>query len=257
MLRRFGWIPDLPDVRDKVYLRSIQPTALPSKAMVPALPRISDQGQLGSCTGNATASACEAQLRAAGIDVDLSRLFAYYGGRRREGSVGSDAGAMIRDVIKGVVEDGLPSETTWPYDVSRFADSPSTAAMVEAARHRATAYHRCSSVWDIKDAIAKGQPVVIGFTVYDSFGSAGATGIYPQPSGGVRGGHAVCVVGYDDAANMPWGGPGALWIANSWGPRWGIPAPGAPTAGFFLMPYGVVQDPNLADDFWAVTVGGL
>ena len=50
-----------------------------------------------------------------------SRLFIYYNERVIEGTVGSDAGAQIRDGIKVVAKQGVPPETDWPYDIAKFA----------------------------------------------------------------------------------------------------------------------------------------
>ena len=54
------------------------------------------------------------------------------------------------------------------------------------------------------------------------------------------GGHAVCLVGYDDAHNW--------FIArNSWGPNWG-------DHGYFYMPYQVIRDTNMSSDFWTINL---
>jgi C1A family cysteine protease len=52
------------------------------------------------------------------------------------------------------------------------------------------------------------------------------------------GGHAVLIVGYDDAKRQ-------FRVRNSWGPSWGL-------KGYFLMPYDYVVNPNLASDFWVL-----
>jgi hypothetical protein len=58
---KFGWIPDLPDVRDHVYSApQVTMAALPASVdMRPLCPPVYDQGQLGSCTGNAIAGAIQ------------------------------------------------------------------------------------------------------------------------------------------------------------------------------------------------------
>ena len=55
----------------------------------------------------------------------------------------------------------------------------------------------------------------------------------------MMGGHAVAAVGYNTAKK-------ALLVRNSWGPDWGL-------KGYFWMPFKYATDPNLADDFWAIT----
>jgi C1A family cysteine protease len=83
---------------------------------------------------------------------------------------------------------------------------------------------------------------VFGFSVYESFESAtvAKSGVLNMPKPGERqvGGHAVCAVGYDDAAKR-------VLVRNSWGPAWG-------KKGYFTMPYDYVANRNLSDDFWTV-----
>jgi hypothetical protein len=74
-----------------------------------------DQGQLGSCTGNAIAGAIEFERMKQGLsDFEPSRLFIYYNERVMEGTVGSDSGAQIRDGIKSDSKLGAPPESDWP-----------------------------------------------------------------------------------------------------------------------------------------------
>jgi C1A family cysteine protease len=99
--KRFGWIRDLPDQRDHLYAapaRVLQnlPAAVDLR---PNCPPVYDQGELGSCTGNALAGADQFdQLRQDAANPFVpSRLFIYYEERKIEGTVGSDSGAQIRE----------------------------------------------------------------------------------------------------------------------------------------------------------------
>ena len=51
----YGWVPDRPDFRDKLYAAiSAPPKTLPNKVDLRAgCSPVEDQGQLGSCTANA------------------------------------------------------------------------------------------------------------------------------------------------------------------------------------------------------------
>jgi C1A family cysteine protease len=117
-IKRYGWIPDLPDQRDHFYAAPIQALkALPSQVDLRAqCPAIYDQGQLGSCTANAIAGAIQFERTKQGLTPDFppSRLFIYYNERVIEGTVGSDSGAMIRDGIKSVGSQGDCPEDEWP-----------------------------------------------------------------------------------------------------------------------------------------------
>src|SRR5438309_672334 len=142
----YGWIPDLPDQRDRVYaapLAEIGPLP-PSVDLRSGCPPIYDQGLLGSCTANAIGGALEFdQIKQALSDVFVpSRLFIYYNERVIEGTVDQDAGAMIRDGMKSVAKQGAPHERLWPYVISKFRTKPSPASYKDAAKHPAVLYQR-------------------------------------------------------------------------------------------------------------------
>jgi C1A family cysteine protease len=245
-VKRYGWVPDIPDARDYMFVAS--------QAVLSDLPRqvdlrsqcppVYDQGQLGSCTANAIGAAYEFMQVKEGLeDFMPSRLFIYYNERQLEGTVGQDSGAMIRDGIKSVNQLGVCAETAWDYDIARFAEEPPQAAYDEASQHQATVYQRVLPVLhQMQGCLASGAPFVFGFSVYESFESedVARTGEVPLPPRGERllGGHAVLAVGYDDSSQR-------FLVRNSWGTSWGMD-------GYCTMPYGYLTDPSLARDFWAI-----
>lgn len=102
----YGWVPDRPDYRDKLYTAiAAPPKKLPKKVdLRRGCSRVEDQGQLGSCTANALVGNLEFLKKKAGHRVtNLSRLFVYYNERAMEGTINDDAGAMIRDGVKTLV----------------------------------------------------------------------------------------------------------------------------------------------------------
>jgi len=246
-IRRFGWIPDLPDQRDYFYAAPPAILAnLPGSADLRSrCPDVYDQGALGSCTANAIAGALEFdQMKQRATDVFVpSRLFIYYNERAIEGTVNEDAGAMIREGVKTVVKLGCPPEAMWPYATPKFRNRPPAAAFAEAMDHQALLYERVMPRADqLRACLASGFPFVFGFSVYESFAGqiVARTGqvSMPKPHERVIGGHAVMAVGYDDA--RAW-----FIVRNSWGSTWGM-------RGYFTMPYDYVLDPNLCDDFWTI-----
>ena len=117
-VKGYGWVPDLPDARDYMYAAPLQVlTGLPPKVdLRPQCPPVLDQGALGSCTANAIANAhlFDQRKQKAKQPFLPSRLFIYYNERVMEGTVHSDAGAMIRDGIKSIAKQGTCAEKQWP-----------------------------------------------------------------------------------------------------------------------------------------------
>jgi len=114
---------------------------------------------------------------------------------------------------------------------------PPPRAMKSAASFKVGAYYRCSTLADVKRAIAAGHPVVFGFLCYSNIGQANSTGRIPEPSGSVVGGHAVLAAEYDDATRLV-SGP------NSWGRAWG-------DKGFYHLPYSYFET-GRTGDMWAL-----
>jgi C1A family cysteine protease len=116
-------------------------------------------------------------------------------------------------------------------------------ADTDAKADRVTKYMRVNvSPTALKQAIAAGFPVVVGFDVYESIelDSVAETGILPMPAPGEQevGGHAVLCVGYDDSTQR-------FLCRNSWGDGWG-------QGGYFTIPYAYLGSTHYAQDFWAV-----
>jgi len=239
---KYQWKRDTPDSRDHLFVPTI--ATLPVRVDLRAgCSPIEDQGALGSCTGNAIAGIVEYMDRRAGKMIDVSRLFIYYEERVLMNTVNYDSGAYIRDGIKVVNKKGACLESVWPYMISRYRTKPSTAAYNDALRRKANAYQKCANFTAVKQALAQGFPVVVGFDVYESFETQAVanTGVMPYPQAGEQllGGHAVALVGYNDTTQR--------FIArNSWGTGWG-------DLGYFYMPYQVIQNTNMSDDFWIIT----
>ncbi|HWG97590.1 MAG TPA: C1 family peptidase [Nitrospira sp.] len=241
----YGWVPDRPDQRDKLYAAmAAPPKTLPPKVdLRDDCSPIEDQGQLGSCTANALVGNLEFLEKKAGHNpANLSRLFIYYNERAMEGTISEDAGAMIRDGVKSLVKWGVCTEKRWPYKINKFAKKPSPSCYKQAGDYQVTSYHRIIGLQQMKQCLAEGYPFVFGFSVYEAFESphVAKTGQLNVPKPGEKqlGGHAVMAVGYDESVRR-------MLVRNSWGTDWGI-------QGYFTMPYDYISNDNLADDFWTL-----
>jgi C1A family cysteine protease len=251
-IKWYGWAPDLPDARDQMYMA---PAAvhLPERVdLTKQCPPVYDQGQLGSCTGNAIAGAIQFDRIKQGIARPRevpSRLFIYFNERVIEHTVDQDSGAQIRDGIKSVAKLGVCFEGSavgqWAYDIAKFETEPPPPCYKAALKCRAVTYSRLTPRLDqLKGCLASGYPFVFGFTVYQSFESkqVAKTGKLDMPKSKetVIGGHAVLAVGYDDAQSR-------FIVRNSWAADWGM-------KGYFTIPYDYLTNTNLADDFWTIRV---
>lgn len=242
----FHWQRDKPDSRDHIW--QLKPTANPASVDLRTFATpVEDQGQLGSCTGNAIAEAIELVDKKKGKNLEISRLFIYYQERLLEGTINYDNGAYIRDGIKACYTWGAPVESLWPYDITKFKTKPSQAAYTDALKRKVTGYQRCTNFTAVKNALASGYPVIVGFDVYSSFYNIGSNGLMSYPNTrleALQGGHAVCIVGYNDNYGGVTGN-GRFICKNSWGSSWG-------NGGYFYMPYQVIQNTNMSSDFWVI-----
>lgn len=243
----YGWRPDVPDHRDFKYgavLRSSETVELvPNVDLESSMPSIQDQGQGGTCTGHAVVGVIGHNIITQRKPFEWpSRLFPYYNGRAIEGSADSDSGAMLRDVISGLADNGICPESLWPYDLNNVTLKPTDDCYQAALANRIKIYARLHDLDDMLMCLAAGFPFVFGFTVYDAFESdaVAQTGILSMPAQdeGAVGGHAVVAVGYDLQTKR-------IKVRNSWGTDWG-------QKGYFTIPFDYIGNRDLADDFWTI-----
>lgn len=205
-----------------------------------------NQGNLGSCTANASSNALRYCLeKQKSIVFQPSRLFIYYFTRFIEGNIQVDSGANIRDVMKAIHCFGACNETKWPYIIDKFRTRPSSSS-IQAAKPHAVTFQYLSithNLDSIKNVLASGYPIVFGIAVYESLERQECitTGIVPIPDMNTErcmGGHCILMTGYDDTTQM-------FTILNSWGKSVG-------QMGYFQIPYAYIANPNLTFDLWTI-----
>jgi hypothetical protein len=156
---------------------------------------ILDQGNLGSCTGNAMVGACGTTpvyegLPAAHMTLNEAGAVNLYGAATRlDGYPGSyppdDTGSDGLSVCKAAQNAGLLSGYTHCFDLN-------TALQAFSA-----------------------GPGLLGTSWYDSFDSPDASGLVViSPNASVRGGHEIVVRGLDVNSQL-------IFLDNSWGASWG------------------------------------
>lgn len=244
----YGYRPSLADQRDLI----LRFTAAQQRATAASvdlrstgyLPDVWDQGQLGSCVAHGAGAAYSYDLAKQGSAKNFTpaRLFIYYNGRIIENTVSSDSGLTITDGAKSINQYGCPPESDWGYNISQYTVKPPVQAYTDGAARQSVKYARVpQTTVDMQACLTGGFPIVVGFTVYESFESQAVanTGVVPMPGPGeqVLGGHCTLLVGFDLK--------GSWILRNSWGSDWG-------TDGYFTMPQAYLTNPKLASDFWVV-----
>jgi hypothetical protein len=192
-------------------------------------PNVGDQGHQGSCVAWSSAYAARTIEEAARTGEDPNSLrfspsFLY-------NQIGLDNcdGSYIERAMEFMTRSGSIPYTEFPYDDHDCARQPDQQQLEEARRYRMRGFNRLTrgdrnDVIDlraIKENISQGAPIVIGMEVGGSYMQPMMGQDVWTPTAEDRskigfGGHAQCVVGYDD---KKYGG--AFLLMNSWGPQWG------------------------------------
>lgn len=201
-------------------------------------PERRNQGQQGSCVAWSSAYAARTIVEAAstgqsGNNTAYSPAFVY----NQIGLEGCQ-GAYIQNAMEFMTNKGVVAFNDFPYTDQDCSRQPNNAMMNEASQNRMHGFTRLTdgesptgiSIRAIKEHLAKDAPVVIGMMVGGSFmqpmlGKELWTPTDEDRSQMGFGGHAMCVIGYDDRRVAKYANgesyTGAFQIMNSWGPEWG------------------------------------
>ena len=178
------------DPRSLSYL--VPETAVPTTAIWQRRVPVFDQGDVGSCTGNAAAGVL-------GTDPFYSTL---------PSGLVDDEGEAVKLYSAATGLDDYPG--TYPPD-----DTGSDGLSVAKACQKAgliSGYQHITSVAAAQTAIKSG-PFIVGVSWYSSMDNPDADGLVTV-SGQIRGGHEFVCDGYDAQADL-W------WFTNSWSTSWG------------------------------------
>lgn len=128
---------------------------------------------------------------------------------------GSDGGIYFADALNFVSSNGAATFDQMPYSDTDFHTQPSQAAKNSARIYRIDTWRQVNvqDTKEVKAQLAAGYPVMIGAMVDQGFQALRAGESWRQHSGKALGGHAMLLVGYDDAR-------GAFRVMNSWGAQW-------------------------------------
>jgi len=189
---------------------------------------VEDQLSIGSCVGNAIASAYELTVRRLYPEkfTELSRLFIYYNSRLFDNSYTEDTGTYIRDGLKASARYGICEEKLWPYVEDKFNVQPTPECYVNAAHRIVTRYESLYSLKDMIEILNDNRPIVVGMKIYDNFMSLSPVDSIiklPRVAERRRDSHAVVVIGYNMSSEI-------FLAKNSFGTTWG-------EQGYFWIPF--------------------
>ena len=198
-----------------------------SVSLLKFAPDRKDQGQQGSCVAWSSTYAARTIIEAAssgqsGNSSAFSPAFVY-------NQIGLDGcqGSYIQRAMEFMTEKGVVTFNAFPYTDQACSRQPSRDLMNAAAQNKMHGFTRLTdgdningiNIRAVKEHLAKDAPVVIGMMVGGSFMQSMMGKELWEPTDEDRsqmgfGGHAMCVIGYDDRKQ-------AFQIMNSWGPQWG------------------------------------
>lgn len=188
-----------------------------------------NQGQQGSCVAWSSAYAAQTVLTAAATGANPEQIkFSpsyLYNQIKLEGCQGS----YLQRAMEAMSSNGGVAFNDYPYNDQDCDRMPNSSDVAKGKQNVIHGFQRLTdgdninsiSVRAVKEHLAKDAPVVIGMMVGGSFMQEmmGQEVWHPQGMDQSQmgfGGHAMCVIGYDDRKEG-----GAFQIMNSWGSDWG------------------------------------
>ncbi|MCB0795390.1 MAG: DUF4384 domain-containing protein [Flavobacteriales bacterium] len=195
-------------------------------------PRL-NQGRQGSCVAWASAYAARTivQAKATGADPRSTAFSPAYMYNQIKIENSGCQGSYIHRAMEQMSRNGALPFSKFAYTDESCSKLPNDRDVQEALPFKIKGFQRLTLGADdqrtdmlaMKQYLSQGSPIVIGMMVGGTFmqDMQGQESWRPTDSDFRMpgfGGHAMCVVGYDD---YMFGDQGGFLIMNSWGPEWG------------------------------------
>ena len=216
---RLGCFKDVKDLRDIPMGLVLPPIKAPESVdYTEAMTAVRHQGNEGTCVAFASAVGLKEYQDTIEYrkTIALSPRYLYSLCKANDGIPDED-GTYPRVAMKMLLKYGVCPESYWPYKPHQ-KDGHKPGADRAAKKYAIKAYARLGSVQEMKRSLLVNGPFLAGVEVFRSWFTRTVTdtGVipFPKPSDAFEGGHAVCVMGYDDGEKV-------FKFKNSWGARWG------------------------------------
>ena len=237
-------------------------TTLPASVdLTDEFPAPRNQGSQNSCAAWAVAYAqrshMEEQKQGWGLDTNehlFSPAYVY-----NQCCGGKNKGMSISQAMELIIDQGVCTLASFPYNSSDYLTQPTEEQRAEAANYKAGGWFTVSGIDKIKKQLAEGNGVIVAFEVFPDFRNLSpANPIYDTVSGSSSSdySHAVCFIGYDDEM-------GAFKFINSWGTSWGIGGYGwisydlmtNPSVVYYREPTGYIMESYVyTEDYYTYTI---
>jgi hypothetical protein len=229
-------VPDVFDSRDLAYRSRL--SVLPKTVDCRPEDRYVLKQDGSSCTGHAVAAMVNAILASQSDPTHVSPYMLYALARRYDEFEGdADVGSSLRGALKGWYYHGVLPDKQWPaLDMAPEPDLDGDEAAARMALERPLgAFYRVNATRldDMQSAITELFGIVVSAAVHDGWyqpvemtktvdGTAQTMSVITRTeSSQAVGGHAFCLVGYNEVGFL---------VQNSWGSEWGH-------HGFATLPY--------------------
>ncbi|MFT6183185.1 MAG: hypothetical protein ACJAU0_000318 [Flavobacteriales bacterium] len=192
-------------------------------------PKRLNQGRQGSCVAWASSYAARTILEARKMGVNPNSVAFSPSYLYNQIALTNCQGSYLPDAMKAMAENGNMSFIQFEYDEQSCSNKPDAQEKRAGRKFAIHGFNRLSrgdnakeiDMLAIKQHLAQGAPVVVGMIVGGTFMNEmrGSEAWSPSKSdydASGFGGHAMCVIGYDDYKEG-----GSFQIMNSWGEDWG------------------------------------
>ncbi len=218
------------DLMKAPLTRSLYGASLPVSASLKQwTPTPKSQGQYGTCVGWSSAYCAFTIIEArkngwtdkATVDANTFSPLFVYTQIKTPSDLSCKLGTYISDALDVMKTKGNVKFSNMNV---MCANSIPNTLFSEASKYKILDYAKLFDLYDsdnfkvdaVKKSLSQGKPVVIGMKIPKSFNTAKNYWIPTENPADNFGGHAMCVIGYDD---NKYGG--AFELQNSWGTWWG------------------------------------